>query len=508
MSTDTAASPALDDIKRSLPQAADAAQCLALAGAADAAGDRELNRACLERAVALDRDCQPALLNLAALALDDDDTASTFAFLEEASRIVPLPADIESLRARLRTAAENVPELSHYLQAIGHSPAQKAEPVRSILMITATFPESVSDDAVRHVSDLVDGLGRRGHRVKVLTSGTGSETPTLAVENAAAAALVLRTLRLADGERSREHLVRDNVARVRTALKKSAADLVLAVNFDGFDPALLRAALESGVPVLHCIATAKPAFAADELPRDAHYWIAPASDWAGTALRNAGYETTRMDTVYPAVSTSRAFRLFLPDLRRLRICCTSEFQAGRGVDTLLAALAQLHAGGVEFTAELAGRMVDEAFLARQREFVEARGLGAKVVFTPAADAAGTRDLLARHNVLVGPSRLPEPFNRVHVEALAAGLVVVSSGAGGTKEIVRDGTDGLVFNPSDAGDLVAKLNALMADSELAARLQRAGQRRAQSFSVEKAVRKIESLAAELQSVMATDTIAAG
>jgi glycosyltransferase involved in cell wall biosynthesis len=503
MNTDAAATPATDDIKRTLPHAANAAQCLALAAAADAAGDRELNRACLERAVALDRDCQPALLNLAAVALDEDDTASTFAFLEEAARISALPADVESLRARLQIAAQEVPELSHYLQAIGRAPLQPAEPARSILVVAATFPASAADDIGREVHDLVQGLLRRGHRVKVLTSDRGDETRSPAGEDAVPESHVLRTLRLSGGENAPDRLVRDNLARMRTALKKSAAELLLAVNFDGLDPALFRPALDAGVPVLHCIATPRPAFPADVLPHDGHYWITPASDWTGTALRNAGYETTRMDTVYPGVATSRAFRLFLPDFRGLRICCAGDFQPGRGVDTLLAALAQLHAGGIAFHAELVGRVVDEAFLARQREFVEAQGIATNVTFTPAGGAGTTHAVLARHNVLVAPGRLPESFSPLQVEALAAGLVVVSSGAGGAKEIVRDGIDGLVFNPADTGDLVAKLTALVDDPELAARLQRAGQRRAQAFSVESAVRKIEALAAEAKAAMSAE-----
>ena len=59
-------------------------------------------------------------------------------------------------------------------------------------------------------------------------------------------------------------------------------------------------------------------------------------------------------------------------------------------------------------------------------------------------------------VLVFPSRFEEPFGISQVEALAAGLVVVSTGTGGAKEIVRDGIDGLLFRAGDEADLAAKL----------------------------------------------------
>ena len=79
-----------------------------------------------------------------------------------------------------------------------------------------------------------------------------------------------------------------------------------------------------------------------------------------------------------------------------------------------------------------------------------------------------------------------------MEALAAGLVVVSSGTGGAKEIVRHGQDGLVSPAGDADALARNLLALSQDSALMTRLQRAGQARAAEFSVTNAVRKIEQM----------------
>ena len=96
-------------------------------------------------------------------------------------------------------------------------------------------------------------------------------------------------------------------------------------------------------------------------------------------------------------------------------------------------------------------------------------------------------------MLVFPSRFEEPFGISQVEALAAGLVVVSSGTGGAKEIVRDGIDGLLFRAGDEADLAAKLIRLAREPDLMARLQRQGQSRATAFSVDAAVAKIEALA---------------
>jgi glycosyltransferase involved in cell wall biosynthesis len=99
-------------------------------------------------------------------------------------------------------------------------------------------------------------------------------------------------------------------------------------------------------------------------------------------------------------------------------------------------------------------------------------------------------------VLAFPSQFAEPFGISQVEAMAAGLVVVTSGTGGAAEVVRDGRDGLVFDAHDCDALAAKLRMLAGDPAAFRRLQADSQRRAFSFSVDSSVRMIERLSEEL------------
>jgi glycosyltransferase involved in cell wall biosynthesis len=54
--------------------------------------------------------------------------------------------------------------------------------------------------------------------------------------------------------------------------------------------------------------------------------------------------------------------------------------------------------------------------------------------------------------VVVPSKLPEPFGRVAIEAMAAFRPVIASAHGGLCEIIDDGEDGYLFKPNDANDL--------------------------------------------------------
>jgi glycogen(starch) synthase len=82
------------------------------------------------------------------------------------------------------------------------------------------------------------------------------------------------------------------------------------------------------------------------------------------------------------------------------------------------------------------------------------------------------------DVVVVPS-LYEPFGLVALEAMLAGATPVVSGAGGLREIVRDGEDGLVVPTGDARALAAALVRLADDEELRRRLRVSAQERART-----------------------------
>ena len=102
-------------------------------------------------------------------------------------------------------------------------------------------------------------------------------------------------------------------------------------------------------------------------------------------------------------------------------------------------------------------------------------------------------LLSAATVFVCPS-VYEPFGIVNVEAMACGLPVVASQVGGIPEVVVDGETGVLvpYTPDPKGDpedpegfaraLAERVNELAKDTDLAAKMGRAGRTRAiQRFS---------------------------
>lgn len=99
------------------------------------------------------------------------------------------------------------------------------------------------------------------------------------------------------------------------------------------------------------------------------------------------------------------------------------------------------------------------------------------------------DLLRLSNLLVLPS-VDEPFGRVIIEAMAVGLPVVATDAGGVPEIVMDKETGLLVPTREHEQLAEAIVAVLSDEAAAARMGQAGRARAlERFDVRRVAQQV-------------------
>lgn len=148
----------------------------------------------------------------------------------------------------------------------------------------------------------------------------------------------------------------------------------------------------------------------------------------------------------------------------LRVLAVGRLVEKKGFHHLVDALGRLAGAGVAFDAAIVGDGPDGAALAAQAARL---GLGDRLVFVPACPPAEVRDRMRGWaDVLVAPSVVARDGDRDGIpnvvgEALACGVPVVATTAGGLPELVEDGTNGLVVPEAAPAALAAALARLAA-----------------------------------------------
>jgi glycosyltransferase involved in cell wall biosynthesis len=158
----------------------------------------------------------------------------------------------------------------------------------------------------------------------------------------------------------------------------------------------------------------------------------------------------------------------------------SRLEAWKGQAVHLQALAELldvpgweawFAGGSQKPGEA-------RFLAELRCLADRLGLADRVRFL--GHRADVTRVMAAADVYCQPNTGPEPFGLAFVEALNAGLPVVTSRFGGAAEVV-DETCGVLTSPGDAAGVAVTLARLIRDPARRAELASAGPGRARELS---------------------------
>lgn len=126
----------------------------------------------------------------------------------------------------------------------------------------------------------------------------------------------------------------------------------------------------------------------------------------------------------------------------------------KGVDLLLDALAHVHRS---WRAVIAGAGPE---LAALKQRAAASGQGDRVAFPGWLTGQALSNAYSRAEIVVLPSRWPEPFGIVGLEALAHGRAVVAFNVGGIPEWLEEGVGGSLVPPLDTRALAARIEWML------------------------------------------------
>lgn len=162
----------------------------------------------------------------------------------------------------------------------------------------------------------------------------------------------------------------------------------------------------------------------------------------------------------------------VPDDGKVLILTVGRYHPKKGFDLIPGIAAELRKRGLDFVWVIAGKKTGEIL----RKFPEAAANGVVTVekFATASEdkfslpSEGLIDLYCSADIFVLPT-LIETFGMVLIEAMAAGLPIVTTEAPGVKDVIKHGINGLKAVPGDPAGISELILKVLKDDELRAKL---------------------------------------
>lgn len=188
------------------------------------------------------------------------------------------------------------------------------------------------------------------------------------------------------------------------------------------------------------------------------------------ALLSQGVSPERCVVIPPAFRSSITSAPRRIDANRpLRVLFVGNHCLAKGYH-IFADAARLAGKGFEFIS-IGSQSMKPNYLAQTSQFISMQGH---------LTQTKVREQMMRTDVLVFPT-LSDGFGLVQLEAMAAGLPVITTGCCG--EVIRHGHDGLIVPPRDSGAVVEALAVLRADPDKYEQLSAAALRRVLDYGPE-------------------------
>ena len=381
----------------------------------------------------------------------------------------------------------------------------------NILVLTNLYPPHYLGGYELICHAVVNNLRRRGHTVSILTSNHRVENPKGEEDFA-----IERDLRIHGfyghpwlGIRSLAGLELQNNRTLKGALDRHRPDLVYVWNMGGLSKSLLTTLERSRIPTVfymsdHWIARG---LAADVWM---NWWNLPATG-AKQIVRNVARFTGARSVLHRIIPTTAAGDL---KFRRIYFCSKAlrKLTASAGFDVMHGAVIYCPVETKKFTGTpkpveapcknllWVGRLAQDKGIFTALKAMKAlpRDLDVRLNVFGGGDAPYVKELTSfveqhqlpvtfkhasmaempevyrSHDALLFTSEWAEPFALTPIEAMASGLPVIGTTTGGSRELFRDRDNALTYNAGQPEELAERVQRLVDNPELRARIAATGQ----------------------------------
>ena len=183
-----------------------------------------------------------------------------------------------------------------------------------------------------------------------------------------------------------------------------------------------------------------------------------ASQWLKESAEAAGFQVSHGEVIHPGVATQSFVDEVKPVASPMeKLLVVSALHKRSGVLAAVKAIDLLRRSNIRASLSIYGKG-DSAYIAELRSLIALQQL--PVQFLNVSNLI--RDLPAvyrRHDALLYTSEEGEPFSFAIPEGMAAGLPVIGTAIGGTRELLRHGENALTFTPGEPYELAQRVQEL-------------------------------------------------
>jgi glycosyltransferase involved in cell wall biosynthesis len=385
-----------------------------------------------------------------------------------------------------------------------------------ILLISNLYPPHYIGGFELIAQDIAIALSQRNHQVTILTSTFGVNSPIIEQN----------ILRLLPDPFEKQYQISKLLWRevstrilIKKVFKRTLPDVILIMGATGIPTSLFRWLHKSGFVVIYSIfdeylleCTKQDRwyrywndfshklykYILKRLIRTAVVWMdlwgnldfSTSSFWFGSHHLAArfelrGWQGTNRIVQYPPIVPG-ALNLEPLDHNSgqpLRLVFASRLCKEKGLHTVIKAIGILKAEGVKElpTLTVAAQLLGDAYEHQIKELINDLRINNQVEFLGLVPKEHMAKLYNDHHVVIFATENEEPFGMVPIEAMTAGVAVISTATGGAKEYLQAGSNALIFEQGDPIQLAKHIAFLTNNEDFRQSLIHTGRHTAASFT---------------------------
>jgi glycosyltransferase involved in cell wall biosynthesis len=182
-------------------------------------------------------------------------------------------------------------------------------------------------------------------------------------------------------------------------------------------------------------------------------------------LLHLGIHKNRITVIPNGISPDKFVkrRQFVERNAKMKILCVARFAENKNYESLIYVISKL-INHLDLEAYFVGNFSDHKYFEKVRHLIKKEGLERVVKICLSLDDPAVTDCYLSCDLFVLPSKM-ETFPLVILEAMYAGLPIVSTDVGDIPDIITNGINGFIVAPNDSEELYRKCLILLGNKKM-------------------------------------------